>query len=634
MELSSYGDSDIFLTGSPSISHFNKSYKKHTNFAKETVEVNFETDFETGVDMVAIAPRVGDLLCGVYLKATLPDIFEKNLASEIISEDGYLAPHKRYVRWIDNVGHYLINYVTVEIGDTVIDRLYGDWLEIWSQLSLPAEKEDGYRYMIGQDKKNVLLKNTGLQKDVLKVNTTLIPDQNIYKERIIKGRDIFIPLPFWFCKDYGNSLPIISLGHTDVRFTVNLRREEDMIISYEGDKGEKKWTAAEDMNKLVGTGIISASLMLDYIFLEKFEQEKFLHSSHEYLIEQLQVEDHSVVSGSFNRIEMDFKHPVKELVWVVKQEVNNREWNNYTDTRITHAPPLQTLVLSLENQDIEIIEGMHGLPIDTDFLQEGQITFTWNNLEDIEGLDVEFSFVSLFDTDITEHNGDPVTSYINVDGYPHLNTSDIILISNSGGDIYRLMVIEYGPGVGYELGALDNIPVGMYDKVVGVIKSGIGIISDNSNDDQLPLLGMELIDEKYDLHGFKGFELQVPENSEGRAKNPVDKCAIYLNNVLRVRDDGSYFNKYQPYKHHSRMPRSPGINVYSFALNPEDSQPSGTCNFSALDYCRMDIDIRDFYGSGVESGEILDKQPCTLRIYACNTNILRIRGGKAVLAYN
>jgi len=80
-----------------------------------------------------------------------------------------------------------------------------------------------------------------------------------------------------------------------------------------------------------------------------------------------------------------------------------------------------------------------------------------------------------------------------------------------------------------------------------------------------------------------------------------------------------YFNCVQPAEHHTRAPRD-GVHVYSFALNPEEHQPSGTCNFSRIDNAQLDLTC------GATGG--------TTNIYAVNYNVLRIMSGMGGLAYS
>ena len=111
--------------------------------------------------------------------------------------------------------------------------------------------------------------------------------------------------------------------------------------------------------------------------------------------------------------------------------------------------------------------------------------------------------------------------------------------------------------------------------------------------------------------------------------NCVSKAKIVLNGNDRISErEGKYFNLVQPYQHHTTCP-APGINVYSFALTPEDHQPSGTCNFSRIDNAHLNVTLSDnTIGTTYNSGS------ATIKIYAINYNILRIMSGMGGLAYS
>jgi hypothetical protein len=90
---------------------------------------------------------------------------------------------------------------------------------------------------------------------------------------------------------------------------------------------------------------------------------------------------------------------------------------------------------------------------------------------------------------------------------------------------------------------------------------------------------------------------------------------------------GDYFSKVQPYQHHSGATQ-PGIYMYSFALRPEEHQPSGTCNFSRIDTATIVMNM----SGGVTVDD--DTNSWNVRVYAVNYNILRIMSGMAGLAYS
>ena len=119
--------------------------------------------------------------------------------------------------------------------------------------------------------------------------------------------------------------------------------------------------------------------------------------------------------------------------------------------------------------------------------------------------------------------------------------------------------------------------------------------------------------------------------------NPVSLAKLVLNGNDRFAErNGGYFNLVQPYQHHTSIP-APGINVYSFALNPEDHQPSGTCNFSRIDNAFLNLTLTSnalskYGNSGTTDG--FNSGSVSVRIYATNYNILRIMSGLGGLAYS
>jgi hypothetical protein len=101
--------------------------------------------------------------------------------------------------------------------------------------------------------------------------------------------------------------------------------------------------------------------------------------------------------------------------------------------------------------------------------------------------------------------------------------------------------------------------------------------------------------------------------------NPVVTAKLQLNGQDRFSErEGSYFDVVQPYQHHTRAPDT-GINVYSFALRPEEHQPSGSCNFSRIDNAVLQLVLSSPTVSGVATAKV--------RVYAVNYNVLRVMSG-------
>ena len=104
------------------------------------------------------------------------------------------------------------------------------------------------------------------------------------------------------------------------------------------------------------------------------------------------------------------------------------------------------------------------------------------------------------------------------------------------------------------------------------------------------------------------------------SSNLITTAKLQLNGNDRFAErDGKYFSLVQPYQHHNNIPVNQGINVYSFALKPEEHQPSGTLNMSRIDTAQLQL-------KSSKSGELF--------VYAVNYNVLRILSGMGGLAYS
>ena len=121
-------------------------------------------------------------------------------------------------------------------------------------------------------------------------------------------------------------------------------------------------------------------------------------------------------------------------------------------------------------------------------------------------------------------------------------------------------------------------------------------------------------------------------NSAITSRNPVANAKLVLNGNDRFSQrNGSYFNLVQPFQHHENVPANAGINVYSFALKPEEHQPSGTLNMSRIDSAVLNLNMQDADGAfktAVSAGRV------NLLVYAVNYNVLRILSGMGGLAYS
>ena len=117
---------------------------------------------------------------------------------------------------------------------------------------------------------------------------------------------------------------------------------------------------------------------------------------------------------------------------------------------------------------------------------------------------------------------------------------------------------------------------------------------------------------------------KVGERSAVNSINPIVSAKLVLNGNDRFSErPGSYFNLIQPYQHHENVPTNAGLNVYSFALKPEEHQPSGTLNMSRIDTAVLNLNL-----------SLRPNDTSSLHVYAVNYNVLRILSGMGGLAYS
>jgi len=304
MQLVAYGAQDVYLTGNPQITFFKVVYRRHTNFAMESIENPFNGSPGFGRKVTCTIQRNGDLIYRIYLQATLPKV-------TLLSTDGSGAQF----RWLNWVGHNLVKNVELEIGGQRIDKHYGDWLQIWNELTQEAGKQAGYAKMVGNVPQLVnLLVQGGEDCD----NDCSGGEPNSSNEFLMCSPEytLYIPLQFWFNRNPGLALPLIALQYHEVR--INLEFNTIQNLCYEQTPQISNVHTIRD--RVSAAGLVAASLYVDYIYLDTDERRKFAQVSHEYLIETLQFTGGESITSSSNKLKLNFNHPCKELIWVVQRD--------------------------------------------------------------------------------------------------------------------------------------------------------------------------------------------------------------------------------------------------------------------------------------------------------------------------
>ena len=550
MQLVAYGAQDVYLTGNPQITFWKVSYKRHTNFAMESIEQTFNGQADFGRRVTCTISRNGDLAYRTYLQVTLPEV---NQSMKGTSQDGV------YARWLDFPGEQLISQVEVEIGGQRIDRQYGDWMHIWNNLTLPVDQKKGYYAMVGNTTELTFITDPSFNPidGPCQANA---PRQVCAPRNALPETTLYVPFQFWYCRNPGLALPLIALQYHEVKINLDIRPIDECLwavgsLSCGGPASASSSSAGGRVNTAYNQSLVAASLYVDYVFLDTDERRRMAQNPHEYLIEQLQFTGDESVGSSSNKIKLNFNHPVKELIWIVQPDQN-----------VDYCSSLecgQLLYRLLGAQPFNYTDAVDALP---------------NAIHAFGGHDA-----------LAQSS----TSFINASGL--FAEAGAIDVSNpywwhqgtTTGTNVDYSQPDFAPGYGQPGANFENS---------GVSDAGTFVLTETS----------------LDLHCW--------------GQNPVVTAKLQLNGQDRFSErEGTYFDLVQPYQHHTKTPDT-GINVYSFALRPEEHQPSGSCNFSRIDNATLQLVLSNATVEGTKTAKV--------RVYATNYNVLRIMSGMGGLAYS
>ena len=460
---------------------------------------------------------------------TNTDIIKNNKGSVIISRNGDLLSRIYVTSSTSGItdGSDIVKEVSIDIGGQEIDRQTKEWFQIWNELTVPEDKRLGFKNMIG------CLNN------------------NINSTGSIGVNHIQIPLQFWFCRNPGLALPLIALQYHEVQ-----------------------------LNFIFGSSVgVNAELSVecDYFYLDTDERRRFSQVSHEYLIEQLQIQRLNNVSDH----KISFNHPVKEIIWTSSTD--------YIDASLT-----MNGYERFEKQKKEYF----------------QLRQPYDYHSAIPGYNIPITektelLTTPIDTGITQHStNDSLTGIMAPDG--NIVTLDYNKITFSLGD--SLNSVDHTIFNKFKIGDMLSIVISAYPD--GGRTSG-GVSADS------------ITSSKSSFHSVTSIDTVLKQVSFSPNISPKNGSNNLINPLASGNDDGDHLYVYilgRLQKTESRCSKlEKNINVYSFALRPEDHQPSGTCNFSRIDTARL------LTGGNLSSED---------NIYAVNYNILRIMSGMGGVAYS
>jgi len=286
LQLASSGPQEKFFTFDPDYSYFLESFKKHTNFSNQYVDLDPENEADFGSTVKFRIPQnQGDLLKTLSLKVTLPEI---NTSS---------------VCYIESAGHAIIEHVDLIIGGKVIQRLTSDYLQIYSEHFVTQTKQNALEELIGKFPERTAHRRVSAKEIVARNGLGNTEDVSF-----------FVDLPFYFYNHPELAIPLCAINHQEVEVEFKLRTAQDIVVRIDGKKADISQESPQPK-------IIDFQLCTEVVHLDCEERIKFQKTKRDYLITQIQENIFDIASGvNTGKFKLDFINPVKELYFVIQRQ--------------------------------------------------------------------------------------------------------------------------------------------------------------------------------------------------------------------------------------------------------------------------------------------------------------------------
>lgn len=284
LQLMSSGPQEKFFTLDPDYSHFLESFKKHTNFSNEYVDLDPENEADFGSTVKFKIPQnQGDLLKTLSLKVTLPSITTSGVCYQ------------------ESAGHALIEHVDLIIGGKVIQRLTSDWLQIYSEHFVTQTKQIALEELIGKFPERTAHR---------RVSNRLIVARNALGNT--QDISFFVDLPFYFYNHPELAIPLCAINRQEVEVEFKLRTAQEIVIQTNGNKAD----ISQETPK-----IKDFQLCAEVVHVDCEERIKMQKSRRDYLVTQIQQNVFDIASGvNTGQFKLDFVNPVKELYFVIQRQ--------------------------------------------------------------------------------------------------------------------------------------------------------------------------------------------------------------------------------------------------------------------------------------------------------------------------
>ena len=303
IQLNNYGVQDTLLTSKPQISFWKAKTKRYGAFATESTQVVWNNSTGFGKRSTAMIQRSGDLVSEMWLEIDLPDLSTyiptPNTATNI--------------KWAQAVALIMINSIQLEVGSVKLDQYQGYYHDLWTELSLPAEKKDAFDRMVGKYKNYDNTSGTNSSS---------------------AAKTYFVPLLFFTNTASSQAIPSCALQYNEIRVNIELRNYLDCVVS-----------SMAPVQSLVNSqgnplDVTDVRLYVDFVYLSAPEKNRFISYQHDILYTYMQDSGQiPVLAGQPTaKIKLSFSNLVQEFIFVFQPKASfssntmtGNQWTNVVD---------------------------------------------------------------------------------------------------------------------------------------------------------------------------------------------------------------------------------------------------------------------------------------------------------------
>ena len=410
LALIAYGSQNVLLSGNPQMTYFYKAFKRYSHFAMESISIPLEgpdeLSYDQPVQLRAKIPRYGDLLSDMIFTFTIPDIYSKYIVPD---PNGRISQWE--FQWVRYLGAAIIQNAAIFVGGQKIQEFDGAYLLSRALLDVDQDAFLKWKYLVGDTPELTDPAFSAYAGGTSHIGyPTVIPDasRGVQTNRpSIIGRNIHVPLSFWFTESPSLALPLIGLQYheCEIQLTLNPISQLYTVLDASGYRVSPNFimnatdaqiqnnianysaattTAAQIRNFFTDIGFtppalnswfINPILQGTFIYLPKEEQQIFASRPLSYMIPQVVTYP---FPGQYTRQVLDLQthNPIMRLIFITRRSdavarndfANFTNWYTYPLSPFSPTPNVPAFLVQssssgilIPNAQLDIIRGLRVL---------------------------------------------------------------------------------------------------------------------------------------------------------------------------------------------------------------------------------------------------------------------------------